>query len=242
MKVKMVLTVVAVLVLAGALIVWGGAGASVAQAQEPEPTPAPTEPPPPPPEEPQPPSDPSKSGTSGEQISRAMDSADLDRPLPAAAPAGWQMNFKFIDGNAFHPRSSAMNMETSGSGGCTYASASAIDITVADVQLPDGAVVDIVRFFWYDTSASDSYLYLTDYDGLTGDFSLNDIGYVTSSGTGGFDDAAFYPADYVVDTYGYPLLLNWRPNVTGSTMQLCGVRIRYWTPPVFGTFMPLIQR
>ena len=238
MKVKIVLTMVAVFVLAGALIVWGGAGASVAQAQEPEPTPAPTEPPPPPPEEPQPPHDRSKSETSSGPLSPSPDKADLTADVPAAVPAGWQMNFKFVAGTAFHPRNSTMTWGY-GYGGCTYATANQYDLMAADFQLPEGAVVDLVRMFYYDTNAADSDMFLSIYDGAGG---TSDPAQAHSSGTGGYGSNADTGFEYTVANYDYSMTIQWRPNALGTTQMLCGVRVRYFTPPVFGSFMPLIQR
>jgi len=242
MKARIVLTMVAVLVLAGALIVAGSTGAFVAQAQEPEPTPVPTEAPPPPPEEPQLWSDSSKSGPSGESTLQSLNEADLDLPVPAGVPAGWQRQWKVIPGTAFHPRFSTTTYSAAGGGQCIYATAGGSEIFVMDLWLPDGAIIDFFRLYYYDTNAANSTLFLTAYD-FTGGY--DDIAWVYSSGTGGYgDDYVQTPtfAEYTVDNFDTPLLFNWRPNFTGSNEQLCGVRLGYWTPPGFGAFMPLIQR
>jgi hypothetical protein len=153
--------------------------------------------------------------------------ADITAAHPEVVPPSWVMNFIRYDGAAFRPRNSTYTYAESGSGGCIYATANPSGIWNVDLQLPSDAIVDIVRMFWYDTSASDSYIWLTEYDDHG---AFTDIGSITSSGTAGYGDSAFYPSDYVIDTYNHSLLLNWRPIQQGATMMLCGVRVRYWTP------------
>jgi hypothetical protein len=163
---------------------------------------------------------------------------DVMAAKPEAIPPGWKMNFMYFSGSAFKPRNSTYTYSESGSGGCLINTANPGGIYTVDLQLPAGAIIDIVRFFYYDADASNSFLFLTQYDSHG---ALTDIGYISSAGTAGFGDDAFYPADYVVDTYNYSLLLNYRPNVSGSVMQLCGARIRYWTPAsAFG--LPLVTK
>ena len=164
---------------------------------------------------------------SGEAGALPTNDVDITAPRPDAIPPGWAMNFIRFDGAAFKPRNSTYTYAESGSGGCIYATANPTGVWNVDLQLPSDAIVDIVRLFWYDTSASASYLWLSQYNDQG---SLVDIGYVPSAGNTGYGNDAFFPAEYVVDNYTYSLLLNWRPYVADSTMMICGVRVRYWTP------------
>ncbi len=163
---------------------------------------------------------------------------DITAAKPDAVPPGWKMNFMYFSGSAFKPRNSTYTYAESGSGGCLYNTANPFGIYTVDLQLPAGAIIDIVRLFYYDTDASNSYLWLSQYDSYG---SLTDIGSVGSAGNAGYGTDAFYPADYVVDTYTYSLLLNYRPIVSGSTMMLCGARIRYWTPAP-AICLPLVNK
>jgi hypothetical protein len=146
------------------------------------------------------------------------------------------MVFKRFEGTAFYPRNSIYTYAESGSGGCIYNVANPSGIYTANVHLPQSALVDIVRFFWYDTNASNSTLWLTQYDDHG---SFNDLGNVSSSGASGYGDDMFNP-NYTVDNYTHSLLLNWRPIVSGSTMQLCAVRLRYWVNGPF--WIPVIMK
>lgn len=166
------------------------------------------------------------------------DGPELDAPAPAAVPAGWQVNFKFVAGTAFHPRASTMTWDY-GNTGCTYATADQYEVMAADFQLPDGAIVDYLRIYYYDAIAADSQALLSVYDAMGG---TEDWLMASSTGTAGFGNVGSGFDEHTVDTTNTPMMLQWRPNATGGTQMLCGMRLRYWTPPVFGTFMPLIQR
>ncbi len=163
-----------------------------------------------------------------------------DPDIAYARPAGLSpdsfMWFRMVSGYVFHPRSNAYSY-TEGNPGCIYNTANPAGTYIADLQLPQGAIVDLVRMWFYDTSASDSYGWLTWYDPSNGNFF--DITHNQSSGSGGYGSNVVYPS-YVVDNYNYALALNWRPQVSGSTMQLCGFRIRYWAQGPF--FLPTIQK
>lgn len=105
-------------------------------------------------------------------------------------------------------------------------------------MLPQGAVVETLRMYYNDTSASNSSAWFTVYD-LYGSI-VEEWSVSTTGSTGnGFNDSA--TIDHTVDYSTYSYLLNWRPVVTGSTMQLCGFRI-FYTPPPFGLmFLPTVQ-
>jgi hypothetical protein len=132
-----------------------------------------------------------------------------------------------IAGSALRPRRSGVDFNPSGSGGCIYASNSAGDIFNTPIWLPQGTTVDTLRMYYYDTSASNSTAWFTVYD-LYG--SIVDEWAVSSSGDFGNSFSDSSPIDHVVDYSIYSYLLNWRPNVAGTTMQLCGFRI-FHSPP-----------
>jgi hypothetical protein len=179
----------------------------------------------------------SSSGAASDQSSE-LTVAAVDTSVDMGGSVnGTIMQFKRFAGTGFYPRNSTYSYAESGSGGCIYNTANPFGIYTAPVHVPEGSLIDIVRFFWYDTVASNSTVWLSQYDDHG---ALVDIGSVSSNGAAGFGDDAFYPdyppgdpTGYVVDNYTYTLLLNWRPVVSGSTMQLCGVRIRYESPYPF---------
>lgn len=105
------------------------------------------------------------------------------------------------------------------------------------LNLPAGSRLDYLRIYYYDTSPIDSTAWITRYDGLGGGNDLVDVsssgysgyGYVVSSLIPG-SDGAFD----IIDNTNYSYVLNWRPNVLGSRMQLCGLRVAYQLPTATG--------
>ncbi len=136
-----------------------------------------------------------------------------------------------VTGSVVRPRSSSISFVASGGGGCTYhTGGSVFMVWNAPVYLPQGATVNYLRMYYDDTSATDSGAWFTVYD-LYGDI-VQEWG-VSSSGSSGnsYNDSALI--DHVVDYSRYSYTVNWRPNVTGSVMQLCGFRIFYFDPNLF---------
>ncbi|MEZ5293172.1 MAG: fibronectin type III domain-containing protein [Vicinamibacterales bacterium] len=150
---------------------------------------------------------------------------DATWDLLAAAPVlhDWR-----ISGSALKPRENDVSYTVNSTGGCTYVTAGdASTVWNAVPNLPDGAVVNTLRMYSYDTSGSNSSAWLTVYD-LYGGF-VQEFNVTSSGNTGnGFTDSA--TINHTVDYSVYSYLLNWRPVVTGSTMQLCGFRVFYTIP------------
>ena len=130
-----------------------------------------------------------------------------------------------IAGSALKPRQDDVSYSVGGGGACAYVTAGdALTVWNHAVTLPQGSVINTLRMYYYDTSASNSTAWFTVYD-LYG--SIVEEWPVSTSTTGGnsFNDSALI--DHQIDYNVYSYLLNWRPGVTGSTMQLCGFRIFY---------------
>jgi hypothetical protein len=91
--------------------------------------------------------------------------------------------------------------------------------------------------YYYDTSGSNTTGWFTIYD-LYG--SIVEEWSASSSGNSGnsFNDSA--QINHTIDYSVYNYVINWRPNVTGSTIQLCGFRV-FYTPPPYGLgFIPAV--
>ncbi len=133
-----------------------------------------------------------------------------------------------IAGSALKPRATGTDYTVGGGGGCVYGtSGSTFEVWNIPVILPQGAVVGTLRIYFDDTSAVDSTAWFTIYDlygSIVEEFSVSSNG---NSGNGYRDSALI---DHQIDYSVYSYVLNWRPNVIGSTMQLCGFRIFYETP------------
>lgn len=133
------------------------------------------------------------------------------------------LNSLRITGAGLRPRENDVSWAAGGEGGCLYVTAGdASTIFNTPVYLPQGAVVNSLRMYYDDTSGSDSVAFFTVYD-LYG--SIVQEWSVSSSGnTGnGFSDSAVINHTIDYDVYNY--LVNYRPTVVGTTLQLCGFRI-----------------
>jgi hypothetical protein len=142
-----------------------------------------------------------------------------------------------ITGSAVRPRDSVVDFDVSGTGGCIYAENNAFDVFNTPIWLPQGATVNQLRMYYNDTSASNSTAWFTVYDlygVIVNEWSVSSTG---SSGLG-FNDSPLI--DHTIDYNTYSYLLNWRPVVAGTAMQLCGFRIFYESP--FGVqYLPYVE-
>ena len=142
-----------------------------------------------------------------------------------------------IAGSAFQPRKSRVDFSINTSGGCIYAENNPFDGFNTPIWLPQGAVINLVRMYFHDTSASNSQAWFTVYDSygnIVQEWSVSSSGNLGNS----FNDTP--EILHTVDYNLYSYLLNWRPVVAGSTMQLCGFRIFYEPPPFSAQFLPYV--
>ncbi|MDX1436588.1 MAG: hypothetical protein R3335_07255 [Anaerolineales bacterium] len=157
----------------------------------------------------------------------------------ADAAEGGLTSWRVI-GSALRPRENDVSYTINGSGSCSYVTAGdASTVWNTPINLPQGSTVDTLRMYYYDTSASNTTAWFTIYD-LYG--SIVDEWSVSSSTSGGnsFNDSP--QINHVIDYSVYSYLLNWRPIVTGSTLQLCGFRLFYEPPPFGSSFLPSISK
>jgi hypothetical protein len=159
---------------------------------------------------------------------------------PSYAP-DYNTSIRFV-GSAMKPRENDVSYTVESQGGCVYVSGGD-DTTVWNLPLalPEGAEVDYVRIYVNDTSASANTCgWFTKYD-LYG--SLVKEWSVCSDGDGGnyYWTSPISPTETI--NYGsYSYALNWRPGVTGSTVQLCGMRLYYTAPFRAANFLPTLDK
>lgn len=161
-----------------------------------------------------------------------------DLEVPKSPEGGTLASYRVV-GSALKPRRSDVEYDTNTSGGCVYVTAgNSYTVWNTPVHLPQGSVVETVRMYWYDTSDGNSIGWLTAYDlygAIAYEWSVSSLGNLGN----GFADSILI--NHTVDNTAYSYVLNWRPSVTGPSMQLCGFRI-FYDPPFFGAeFLPLIQ-
>jgi hypothetical protein len=135
--------------------------------------------------------------------------------------------YKRLTGNSFQPVQSAMTY-TGVNGSCIYRSSDAgYNAFTYDLQLPDGAEVNQVTFYYYDAAIVNGLQFtLKAYDGF-GEGPT--IATLQSQGWGGFGSVTSSPLSYVVDNFEEVLQLTVSfPDVPSTSgLQICGVLVGY---------------
>ena len=162
----------------------------------------------------------------GNPVTRQQMAAFIIRAMPE--PTAGQ-EFVRIAGSTFTPRDSTTTFSYSG-GGCMQRNSNVGDSWFThELQLPEGALIDFLRVYFYDNSASyDIFSELWAFDGAGG---TTLIAEADSSGTPGYSSAGSDFFAHVVDNINQSLVLVASIQAgVGSALQLCGVRIRYQLP------------
>lgn len=155
-----------------------------------------------------------------------------------AVPEDFSINFAYFHaaGSSLTPRDSSTGWIYQGTG-CVSANGGN-DIFSMHLDLPEGARIDYLRLYYRDTSANSSTAWITTYDAAGG---FNDLTSVTSSGAAGYGTALSPFVNHVVNNAARAYVLNWQPNQTGASMQLCGLRVAYRVA-VSTTYLPAVIR
>lgn len=155
-----------------------------------------------------------------------------------AAPEDFSINLAYFHaaGSSLTPRDSSTAWIYQGTG-CVSASGGN-DIFSMHLDLPDGARIDYLRLYYRDTSAGNSDAWITTYDAAGG---FTDLTTVSSSGAAGYGTTLSPFVNHVVNNAARAYVLNWRPNQTGASMQLCGLRVAYRVA-VNTTYLPAVIR
>jgi hypothetical protein len=163
------------------------------------------------------------------------------RAAPPARQSGGFANhfsYRFVAGSSLHSADYSMRQDYQ-SGACVSVLDTGLEFLNLSLQLPDGARIDYLRVYYYDTDgASNGIANIRKYDGAGG---TTEIASVSSSGSSGYGTNLSAYVGHVVDNANGGYVLNWEPMVTGSTMSLCGLRVAYRLP-VENLFLPIIMR
>jgi hypothetical protein len=144
--------------------------------------------------------------------------------------------FKRIAGINFHPLASDVTYAST-PGGCLYQTGTSGDFA-SDIQVPDGATIDYLRVYFYDTDGgSDAVAELYAYDGA-GNSTL--IASAAGSGTPAYSSAVSEPFSHFVDNTAEALavVLDFQGASTDA-LRICGIRIRYQFHQIH---LPLVLR
>lgn len=109
--------------------------------------------------------------------------------------------------------------------GTVKAALTSYEIFTLQIHLPEGARIDYLRLYFYDSNpGADSNAWITTYDGAG---NTDDIVLVSSSGSGGYGQSLSAYINHVVDNATYTYVLNWRPFELDARMRLMGMRVAY---------------
>ncbi len=169
----------------------------------------------------------------------ATDGAGPGEGQAPASPEGVALVSWRVTGSALKPRENNTSYSVNSNGSCTYVTAgSNFTVWNTPVHLPNGAVVNTLRMYYYDASDSNTTAWFTIYDlygTIVQEWSVSS----TSNLGNSFNDSA--QINHTIDYSIYSYVLNWRPNVAGSTLQLCGFRVFYQPPPFGLSFLPIVE-
>lgn len=151
---------------------------------------------------------------------------------------GFSTTFSYyhIAGSAFTTRDSTSGWDYDSVGCVSLANGS--ELFTASLELPEGARIDYLRLFYRDTSASNGTTWITTYNGA-GNFA--DLTSVSSAGNSGYGTTLSPYLGHIVDNASQSYVLNWQAAQTGTTMQLCGMRVAYRLA-VNEFYLPLLMR
>jgi hypothetical protein len=104
------------------------------------------------------------------------------------------------------------------------------------VSLPNGVRIEFLRIYYYDNDPGNATTgWFTKYD-MYGNI-VKEWNVQSADGGNGYRDVAISPAE-VLDYGNFSYVINWRPGIIGSNLQLCGFRLFYYQP--FNIMMPVI--
>lgn len=142
-------------------------------------------------------------------------------------------------GTAFNPRTTTTTYAY-GSNGCIYETGGADNRFMAPLLIPDGSVIKYLRVYYDDTSAgTDLTFWLTRYQPGV---SSEDLTSMTSSGSAGYGTALSPEITHTVDLTNWAYTIIVAPNANAASNAICGIRVAYYAPSIFGVALPIIQK
>jgi hypothetical protein len=145
-----------------------------------------------------------------------------------------------ISGSVFRTLYSS-TLYSYGGSGCVYTNGGGNPYLNYALELPYDSTVTQLRLYYKDTSASaDAKFWLAQYDdGLSYTYIVTATTTTrTGSGWGMTTVSLNKQLDY--DNYSYALV--WSQPVAGATLQLCGFRVGYTPPSIFGAALPTVRK
>ncbi|MCU0500190.1 MAG: hypothetical protein MUC51_00225 [Anaerolineae bacterium] len=175
--------------------------------------------------------------SSGPSVAQQNDGPDA-RSATASAPAATLSYYRLL-GTAFNPRTSTTTYAYNFNG-CIYETGGSDNRFMAPLLIPNGSVIKYLRIYYNDTSAgTDLTAWLTRYQpGVTSE----DLTVVNSAGSGGYGTTLSPELTHTVDTDTWAYTIIVAPNANAISNSICGIRVAYYAPSIFGAFLPMIQK
>ena len=161
-----------------------------------------------------------------------------DARTTAQAPSVTFSYFRLL-GVAFNGRTSTTTYAYNFNG-CIYETGGADNRFMAPLIIPDGSVIKYLRLYYNDTSAvANLTAWITRYQpGITSE----DLTSVDSVGNTGYGSTLSQEITHTVDMANWAYTLIVAPNSNTVSNTICGIRVAYYAPIVFGAFLPTIYK
>ncbi|HZY42764.1 MAG TPA: hypothetical protein VFF59_12285, partial [Anaerolineae bacterium] len=144
-----------------------------------------------------------------------------------------------IVGTAFNARTSTTTFAYNFNG-CIFESGGTDNRFMAPLLIPDGSVIKFLRIYYNDTSAAtDLTAWITRYQP---GFTSEDLTSVASITNTGYGTNLSPEITQTVDLTNWAYTIIVAPNANANTNSICGIRVAYYAPSIFGTFLPVIQK
>lgn len=173
--------------------------------------------------------------------SRAVASADNGpdaRRASVNAPAATFSYYRLL-GTAFNVRTTATTYAYNFNG-CIYLTGGSDNRLMAPLLIPDGSIIKYLRIYYIDESVGTNLTaFLTRYQpGVTSE----DLITVDSTGASGYGTTLSDEITHTVDLTAWAYTVIIAPNANNVTNSICGIRVAYYAPSIFGVALPLIQK
>lgn len=125
------------------------------------------------------------------------------------------------------------------SNGCVYMDGTNRRLNYS-IALPYGSTITFIRLYFKDSDATyNATLLLGRYDD---GISAATLAQVDTAGSAGTPSSSTISVNLPIDYVNYSYVFQWYQPIAGSTMQLCGFRIGYTKPGIFGVAMPVVGK
>lgn len=152
-------------------------------------------------------------------------------------------SYYFVSGATLRGRTSTTGYAYSGLG-CVYTtSGTGIgNILNTELFIPPGSEIKYLRLYYYDTIATENVGgYITRYQPGMATTDLISTSSTTSF-AGGYGFVVSYELSEIVNGSSFAYTLIGWPSANNSGLQICGLRVAYYAPSIFATFLPAIVR